>query len=143
MHASPITPDLVLNFAAKAEDLGVGHLFTGTRLTSGDPIELASDAQRLRTALEGAVRECFELDGAEAVIIGGGPLGQAADDLQQVLSAPVIAPIRSAVELLLAQIAQSRPAGARIPDGHTCPAPAGPPCFFCCKSGCCAGKSAR
>ena len=108
-----VTPDLVLNFAAKAEDLGVGHLFTGTRLTSGDPIELASDAQRLHTALEGAVRKCFEQDSAEAVIIGGGPLGQAADDLQRVLSAPVIAPIRSAVELLLAQIAQSPPVGAR------------------------------
>lgn len=108
-----VTPDLVLNFAAKAEALGLGHLFTRTRLTSGDPFELASDPERLHTALEGAVRECFELDGAEAVIIGGGPLGQAADDLQRVLSAPVIAPIRSAVELLLAQLSQLSPVGVK------------------------------
>ncbi len=100
-----VTPDLVASFAAKAQFLGFAHLFTGTRLTSGDPQELASDPARLNAALEIAVRECLQRDGAEAVIIGGGPLGQAADDLQHALSAPVIAPIRSAVTLLLSRIA--------------------------------------
>lgn len=108
-----VTPDLVASFAAKAETLGLAHLFTGTRLTSGDPLVLASDPARLHAALEIAVRECFERDGAEAVIIGGGPLGQAADDLQQALSSPVIAPIRSAVELLLSRIAHPPEAGSR------------------------------
>ncbi len=108
-----VTPDLVASFAAKAETLGLAHLFTGTRLTSGDPLVLASDPARLHAALEIAVRECLERDGAEAVIIGGGPLGQAADDLQRALSSPVIAPIRSAVELLLSRIARPPEAGPR------------------------------
>lgn len=104
-----VTPDLVGSFAGKADALGLAPFFTGTRLTTGNPITLASDPQRLHAALAVAVRECFEKDGAEAVIIGGGPLGQAADDLQRLLSAPVIAPIRSAIELLLSRIAAPRP----------------------------------
>lgn len=96
-----VTPDLVESFAAKAQTFGVASFFTGTRLTKGDPQRLASDPEALHAALEIAARECIEKDGADVVIIGGGPLGQAADDLQRVLSAPLIAPIRSAVERLV------------------------------------------
>ncbi|TZG32151.1 aspartate/glutamate racemase family protein [Agrobacterium sp. B1(2019)] len=96
-----VTPDLVGSFAAKAQTLGVASLFTGTRLTQGDPQHLASDPVALQTALEVAARECFERDGADVVIIGGGPLGQAANNLQRILCAPIIAPIRSAVELVI------------------------------------------
>ncbi|MES5048286.1 aspartate/glutamate racemase family protein [Rhizobium nepotum] len=96
-----VTPDLVESFAAKARTLGVAPLFTGTRLTEEDPLRLAADPAALLLALEIAARKCFEEDGAEVVIIGGGPLGQAADELQRILSAPIIAPIRSAVEWLV------------------------------------------
>ena len=102
-----VTPHLVDNFAQKADVLGVSRYFTGTRLTIGDPFTLASDPERLYASLAIAVRECLENDGAEAVIIGGGPLGQAAEDLQNLFSAPIIAPIRSAVELLLSRLGGS------------------------------------
>lgn len=101
-----VTPLLVESFAEKARNLGLSHLYAGTRLTEGDPIALAQDPERLHAALLDATRKCFEEDGAEAVIIGGGPLGQAAMRLQQELSAPVIAPIRSAVIRLLGEIAE-------------------------------------
>ena len=99
-----VTPDLVDGFARKAEDLGLGQLFTGTRLTNGDPQKLAADPERLRAELTFAVEQAFDLDGAEAVIIGGGPLGQAAVELGRRFSRPVIAPITTAVALLLLQI---------------------------------------
>jgi Asp/Glu/hydantoin racemase len=99
-----VTPDLVTSFAAKAEGLGLSPLFTGTRLTEGDPLFLASDPDRLNTALEGAVRQCLEVDGAEAVIIGGGPLGQAAETLRGLFSVPVIAPLSAAANRLVAAI---------------------------------------
>lgn len=108
-----VTPHLVTSFVKKAEELGGARLFTGTRLTTGDPTQLAADPNRLRAELEKAVRACFEQDGADAVIIGGGPLGQAADDLQRLLSAPVIAPIRSAVELLLSHMTHPSKAVAK------------------------------
>lgn len=109
-----VTPDLVESFTAKAVSLGLADLFTGTRLTSGDPIPLSFDPERLRTALAIAVKECLELDGAEVVIIGGGPLGRAAAQLQQQLSAPVIAPIESAVRLLLKEICPVAPVVANL-----------------------------
>jgi Asp/Glu/hydantoin racemase len=99
-----VTPHLVESFAEKAAYLGLSGLYAGTRLTEGDPIALAADPERLHAALLGVVRQCFDMDGARAVIIGGGPLGQAAMRLQQELSAPVIAPIRSAVARLVEEI---------------------------------------
>jgi len=101
-----VTPDLVESFSNKATGLGLGHLYTGTRLTSGDPVELASNAVALEEALAFAVRQSFELDAAEAVIIGGGPLGQAAVGLAERFNAPVIAPIAAAVDLLMRHIAE-------------------------------------
>lgn len=99
-----VTPHLVESFAGRARSNGVGDLFTGTRLTAGDPVELAADPARLTEALAHAVRACIEEDGAEAVIIGGGPLGQAAEALQGRFSVPVIAPIRAAAQLLVKRL---------------------------------------
>lgn len=62
------------------------------------------------------VRECIELDGAEAVIIGGGPLGQAAEQLQPMFDTPIIAPIPCAMERVLGLL----PAGS----GTLSPVPA-------------------
>ena len=99
-----VTPGLVEVLARKADELGIRHLFTGTRLTDGDPQMLAANAIELERALAGAVERCLRDDGAEAVIIGGGPLGQAAADLARQFDAPVIAPIPVAVQMLLAQL---------------------------------------
>lgn len=95
------TPDLTEAIAGRARDLGLADLYTGIRCTPGDPIAVASDPLLLRQSLAEAVRACIELDGAEAVIIGGGPLGQAAEHLQPLFDTPVIAPIPSAIERLL------------------------------------------
>jgi len=95
-----VTPDLAVAIAARAESLGLSHLYTGIRCTPGDPEKLAGDGERLRTELATAVRLCI-MDGAEAVIIGGGPLGEAAEQLQGSFDVPIVAPISSAVELMI------------------------------------------
>ncbi|MGF7004584.1 aspartate/glutamate racemase family protein [Aminobacter sp. BE110] len=100
------TPDLTDAIAGRARDLGLGHLYTGIRCTPGDPIAVAGDEKLLRQSLGEAVRECIELDGAEAVIIGGGPLGQAAEQLQPLFETPVIAPIPCAIERLIGMLPQ-------------------------------------
>jgi Asp/Glu/hydantoin racemase len=104
-----VTPKLVDSFLAKVRELGVEHLYTGTRLTAGDPLALASDAAALEDALAVAVQQSLQDDGAEAVIIGGGPLGQAAEGLSRRLDAPVVAPIASAVDLLMRQLGERSP----------------------------------
>lgn len=99
-----VTPELVVPIDARAGDLGLRDIYTGIRLTTEDPRELAADPRALEEALAHAVRRCIEDDGAQAVIIGGGPLGQAAVGLAKRFSVPVIAPITAAMRLLHTRI---------------------------------------
>jgi Asp/Glu/hydantoin racemase len=96
------TPALVETIAQLAAKLGLGSRFTGTRLTSGDPVALIADPQALLAGLVAAVRACIDEDGAEAVIIGGGPLAQAAHELQPLFGVPIIRPIAAAVARITA-----------------------------------------
>lgn len=57
------------------------------------------------SALAEAVQRCIDDDGAEAVIIGGGPLGQAAIALGDQFDVPLVAPISAAMRLLLSRLA--------------------------------------
>jgi allantoin racemase len=95
-----VTPDLAMPIEDRVRDLNLLHLYTGIRLTPEDPVALVADPARLQQSLGRAVAECFELDHAEAVIIGGGPLGQAAIGLALWFSQPIIAPIAAAMRRL-------------------------------------------
>ncbi|MEZ0214701.1 MAG: aspartate/glutamate racemase family protein [Xanthobacteraceae bacterium] len=108
-----VTPGLVDVLTRKAQALGLGAQFTGIRLTEEDPLALAADPKRLEDALARAVAQCFDEDGAEAVVIGGGPLGQAAIGLERRFAAPVIAPIPSAVRQVLRAL--GHPGGGPTP----------------------------
>jgi len=99
------TPLLKSKIDALPDALGLRSSYTGTRFAQGDPQELMRDPAQLRAALAGAVAACIAQDGAEAVIIGGGPLGEAARELQPMFSVPVIAPIPSAVARIIRLIA--------------------------------------
>ncbi|TGN86719.1 aspartate/glutamate racemase family protein [Bradyrhizobium yuanmingense] len=99
------TPLLKAKIDALPDTLGLRARYTGTRLADGDPQELMRDPAQLRAALAGAVEACIVRDGAEAVIIGGGPLGEAARELQPMFAAPIIAPIPSAVRRIIRLLA--------------------------------------
>ncbi|MHB0769747.1 aspartate/glutamate racemase family protein [Bradyrhizobium sp. 5.13L] len=99
------TPLLKAKIDALPDALGLRSHYTGTRFAEGDPHELMRDPSLLRTALAGAVEACIAQDGAEAVIIGGGPLGEAARELQPIFTVPVIAPITAAVRRIICLVA--------------------------------------
>lgn len=99
-----VTPELVRLIEARIDRTGLASGYTGTRLTPGEPRTLAADPAALEDALADAVDACIRLDGAEAVVIGGGPLGQAAEALQHRFGVPVIAPIPAAVRQLQARL---------------------------------------
>ncbi len=102
------TPLLVDAIAARARALGFAELLTGIRCTAGDPTALADDKAALTQALGEMVEACIAADQAQAVIIGGGPLGEAAGALQPKFSTPVISPIPCAIAYLLEQIPSAR-----------------------------------
>ena len=100
-----VTPALQNLIQSQVEALGLGHAYSGIRLTRGDPRVLASDPAALADALAQAVQQCVTLDGAEVVIIGGGPLAQVAQQLQAQLGVQLVAPIPAAVRQLQALLA--------------------------------------
>ncbi len=99
------TPLLRAKIDTLSDALGLRSHYTGTRCADGDPQELMRDPAQLRAALAGAVEACIVRDGAEAVIIGGGPLGEAARELQPMFAVPVIGPIPSAVRRIIRLVA--------------------------------------
>jgi len=107
------TPKLVQAITQRAHDLGLGQRFTGVRCTEGDPLILAADAGGLAEALAEAVRACIESDGAQAVIIGGGPLGEAAEQIRPRFDPPVLGPIPLAVARLFGLLDQTDPGASR------------------------------
>jgi Asp/Glu/hydantoin racemase len=99
------TPALAAKIDALPAAVGLQSQYTGSRFTEGDPHDLTARPSLLRAALADAARRCIEFDGAEAVIIGGGPLGQATQELQPLFPVPIIAPIPAAVARLVRTIA--------------------------------------
>lgn len=98
------TPDLANAIAMRVHGLGLASHYTGLRSTPGDPITLVGNPLALDAALAAAARQSFECDAAQAVVIGGGPLGAAAAALEARFALPLVSPIVSAARRLLARI---------------------------------------
>ena len=94
------TPGLEQSILEQVRRYGWRNQFSGLRLTPTPPLDLARSPERQNQELEDSVRACIEQDGARAVIIGGGPLAQSAQDLQDKLAVPVVNPIVAACELM-------------------------------------------
>ena len=95
------TPALVGVIDSFVDELVLGCWFTGVRVPDGDPLILSADASRQEAALAQSVADCFDLDGAEAVVIGGGPLSGAARALRERFGARIIEPVPAAVRRAL------------------------------------------
>lgn len=92
------TPALDTAMREQAERWGLSHLYTGARYTAGIPQQLVTQPGALEQQLLAAISECVALDGAQSVVIGGGPLGQAASALAHQTSTPLIAPLHAAAQ---------------------------------------------
>lgn len=73
----------------------------GIRSTSGDPAAAMADAKSLEAVLAEMTAAAAGEDGADAVVVGGGPMARVADRLAGRLTTPVVQPVRAAVELAL------------------------------------------
>lgn len=93
------TPDLVASIARRAVLYGHAGTFLGTMLTRGDVHHVMADRDRLVDALEEACERAVGSLGAEAIIIGGGPLAVAARALAGRIAVPLIEPIPAAIGL--------------------------------------------
>jgi Asp/Glu/hydantoin racemase len=97
------TPLLVESIAGLAAAYGHGG-FMGTYLTPGPPGPLMADPDLLAAALLDACTRAVREGGAEAVVIGGGPLAVAAQRLAGQVAVPLIEPVPAAVRLSLGRL---------------------------------------
>jgi Asp/Glu/hydantoin racemase len=102
-----VTPDqgLIDSFAARAETLGYAAQYRGVRVTPGDPTELVKSPDDLDAALAEAARASIEEDGAEAVIMGGGPLSASALRLQPQFDVPLVVAVNAAARAAVEAVA--------------------------------------
>jgi Asp/Glu/hydantoin racemase len=96
------TPGLADSIAQAVARLGLSAQFSGTRIPQDDPLRLAADPGLQDLLLGQAVRACIEEDGAQAVVIGGGPLAQSAERLAGRFGVPVISPVAAAMRRVAA-----------------------------------------
>lgn len=74
--------------------------YLGCFVTPGDPAALMADTTALENALCDRIAAAVA-DGASRVIIGGGPLGEAADRLMHRAPVPLINPVAAAAQEIL------------------------------------------
>jgi len=98
------TPLLADSLTALVASHGKSEGFSGVRLTASEPLVLAADPERQYRELAAAVGDSTKLDGAEAVIIAGGPLSETARRLVKTTSADIVQPVPSACALLLERL---------------------------------------
>lgn len=89
------TPGLDTSIGAAARALGLDAGYTGTRVPAADPLALAQDPDRQDACLAELIAACVA-DGAEAVVIGGGPLAASAARLAPRFPVPVIDAVAAA-----------------------------------------------
>jgi allantoin racemase len=101
-----VTPDqgLIDSFRDRAAALGYAAQYRGVRVTPGDPKELVKSPEQLDAALAEAARASIDEDGAEAVIMGGGPLSASAHRLQPQFDAPLVVAVNAAARAAVAAV---------------------------------------
>lgn len=91
------TPLLEPAMRARVEKLGCATGLASIRISTDDPVRLTADPVALEQRLQALVDLCVAEDGADAVIIGGGPLARAARVIAQRTPAAIIEPVPAAV----------------------------------------------
>lgn len=89
------TPGLEHSISRTVERLGLSRQFTGTCIPAGDPLELAAAPDLQHEQLRRAVLACIAA-GAQAVVIGGGPLSEVAAQLAPLFDIPIVSAVAAA-----------------------------------------------
>jgi len=95
------TPLLVESIRQRAVQLGLVDHLASVRTTGGNAAKLMSDETALRAALAELIDVAVTEDGAEAIIIGGGPLAAVARALSAHSPVPLMEPVPIAVHAVM------------------------------------------
>lgn len=97
-----VTPGLHDSLVRAAQSIAPDG-FVGVRYTPGAPEALMRSPEALGLALLAACREAVRVDGAQSIVIGGGPLAHVAPGIAAQLQLRVVDPVDAAVRLAIAR----------------------------------------
>lgn len=106
------TPQLRDSIDAAVAALGLAGAFTGCQIPCDAPLALAQQPLLQDAQLAKAVQACIQEDGAQAVVIGGGPLADSVPRLAPLFAVPVISPVEAAVRTALVALGVAGPSMA-------------------------------
>ncbi|MDQ8020949.1 MAG: aspartate/glutamate racemase family protein [Moraxellaceae bacterium] len=82
-----------------AHDYGHADALAAVRITPGDVHAVMNDPARMAEALLACCEQAVRLDGAEAIVLGGGPLASVAEGIGARIGVPLVEPVAAAVRL--------------------------------------------
>ena len=106
------TPELEASIAERAATLGLADSLAAVLVTGGTPQALMDDEDALAGALAAIADVAVRRDHAEAVLIGGGPLGPVAAEVARRIGVPVIEPVAAGIALIVERLGITPPAGS-------------------------------
>lgn len=90
------TPALQESISRYVDKLGLNQQCVGVYIPEGDPLALSQNQDLQEALLSQATQSCIN-QGAQSVVIGGGPLAESANRLEKRFSLPVISPVVTAI----------------------------------------------
>jgi allantoin racemase len=101
------TPDLRRSILGMVAGYGHAGHFASLQITPGPAEQVMATPEGIQRALVALAQDCAR-DGAQAVLIGGGPLAVAARAVADAIPLPVIEPVAAGVRRLLAMTARAQ-----------------------------------
>lgn len=93
------TTSLYDSLIRTARDYGYADALAAVRITPGDVHEVMHDPVRMAEALLACCEQAVRIDGAEAIVLGGGPLASVAEGIGARIGVPLVEPVAAAVRL--------------------------------------------
>ncbi|MFC5736522.1 aspartate/glutamate racemase family protein [Sinirhodobacter huangdaonensis] len=109
------TPDLEASIRGKVSLYGHDDHLASLRISEGDAFTVMSDEARMSAALIAIARQC-ETDGAEALLLGGGPLARALTAVADASPLPIIEPVSAGLRQALTALGLTSPVSTRRPE---------------------------
>ncbi len=98
------TPDLAASIDGRVRALGLERNYAGVVLTRGDVLAVSGTPALLDAELSAAIERAIDTHAVEAVVIGGGPLADAAARLAGGFPVELVEPISAGIRALTAAV---------------------------------------
>jgi allantoin racemase len=108
------TPDLEASILRSVRAYGHAEHLASLRISDGDAFVVMSDEARMRAALIAMAREC-QRDGAEALLLGGGPLARTATAVAAASALPIVEPVSAGLRQTLAALGLATQPSEKLP----------------------------